>query len=440
LKQTVLVVGIDVSKEHLNVSFFDGKTFTQRSYENSTRGILSLIDDAERSISNQQGKEDNTTQNSNPNIHFVMEATGSYHMKCAITLSKRGYLTYVLNPLIIKRFSEEALKRAKTDKEDSKMIVKYAYSALKEGDSPHPQSYSTLIQSLFNPTNSNLKIKLMVKAINQLFITKTRILNQIEALRQYSSEYTTSIITHYNGIIEEIDKVISDIEDKLEEIMLDDTNKVTYKKLLTIPGVGKRVASAIISYFGRFELFETARQVSSFVATISWSLISDSFMFETARQVSSFVGLTPLIEQSGKKDKKSYSISRMGTPYLRQLLFMAALSASRHNLQCRELYDRLVSKGKPKKVALNAVANKLLRQIFAIVKYERRYDPHWEDSRKSLKTEGENILDVTIIEGNNANEKRVRARTRLNVMKAIEIDTVGRYLNMKVKDKSPIPI
>jgi transposase len=416
LKQTVLVVGIDVSKEHLNVSFFDGKTFTQRSYENSTRGILSLIDDAERSISNQQGKEDNTTQNSNPNIHFVMEATGSYHMKCAITLSKRGYLTYVLNPLIIKRFSEEALKRAKTDKEDSKMIVKYAYSALKEGDSPHPQSYSTLIQSLFNPTNSNLKIKLMVKAINQLFITKTRILNQIEALRQYSSEYTTSIITHYNGIIEEIDKVISDIEDKLEEIMLDDTNKVTYKKLLTIPGVGKRVASAIISYFGRFELFETARQVSS------------------------FVGLTPLIEQSGKKDKKSYSISRMGTPYLRQLLFMAALSASRHNLQCRELYDRLVSKGKPKKVALNAVANKLLRQIFAIVKYERRYDPHWEDSRKSLKTEGENILDVTIIEGNNANEKRVRARTRLNVMKAIEIDTVGRYLNMKVKDKSPIPI
>jgi transposase len=416
LKQTVLVVGIDVSKEHLNVSFFDGKTFTQRSYENSTRGILSLIDDAERSISNQQGKEDNTTQNSNPNIHFVMEATGSYHMKCAITLSKRGYLTYVLNPLIIKRFGEEALKRAKTDKEDSKMIVKYAYSALKEGDSPHPQSYSTLIQSLFNPTNSNLKIKLMVKAINQLFITKTRILNQIEALRQYSSEYTTSIITHYNGIIEEIDKVISDIEDKLEEIMLDDTNKVTYKKLLTIPGVGKRVASAIISYFGRFELFETARQVSS------------------------FVGLTPLIEQSGKKDKKSYSISRMGTPYLRQLLFMAALSASRHNLQCRELYDRLVSKGKPKKVALNAVANKLLRQIFAIVKYERRYDPHWEDSRKSLKTEGENILDVTIIEGNNANEKRVRARTRLNVMKAIEIDTVGRYLNMKVKDKSPIPI
>lgn len=56
---------------------------------------------------------------------------------------------------------------------------------------------------------------------------------------------------------------------------------------------------------------------------------------------------------------------------------MASLSASKHNPQCNILYERLLEKGKDKKLIQIAVAHKLLRQIFAIAKYGRVYDPHY---------------------------------------------------------------
>lgn len=64
----------------------------------------------------------------------------------------------------------------------------------------------------------------------------------------------------------------------------------------------------------------------------------------------------------------------MGNKKLRNLLFLCAFSACRHNKGCRELYDRLVAKGKSKKLALIAVANKLLKQAFAIAKSGLPYD------------------------------------------------------------------
>ena len=71
-------------------------------------------------------------------------------------------------------------------------------------------------------------------------------------------------------------------------------------------------------------------------------------------------------------------ISKKGNPYIRTMLFLASLSASIYNLQCKELYERLINNGKPKKFALIAVANKLIRQIFVIVKYGRQYDPQYK--------------------------------------------------------------
>ena len=69
------------------------------------------------------------------------------------------------------------------------------------------------------------------------------------------------------------------------------------------------------------------------------------------------------------------NISKKGNSYLRNLLYMSALTAARLNKQCKLLYERLLSKGKTKKEALIAVLNKLVRQIFAVVKHGVKYDP-----------------------------------------------------------------
>ena len=53
---------------------------------------------------------------------------------------------------------------------------------------------------------------------------------------------------------------------------------------------------------------------------------------------------------------------------MRKILFMCSLSAYKHNKSCKDLYERLVSAGKSKKLALMAVANKLIRQAFGVVK------------------------------------------------------------------------
>ncbi|WP_408048592.1 transposase, partial [Tenacibaculum halocynthiae] len=88
----------------------------------------------------------------------------------------------------------------------------------------------------------------------------------------------------------------------------------------------------------------------------------------------SYSGLTPIIRQSGSSVKGRARISKIGNVKLRNLLFMCSFNACKYNKSCRELYQRIVSKGKSKKLALIAVCNKLLKQAFAIAKSGLIYD------------------------------------------------------------------
>jgi hypothetical protein len=66
-----------------------------------------------------------------------------------------------------------------------------------------------------------------------------------------------------------------------------------------------------------------------------------------------------------------------GNPYAGKMLYMTALSAIRFNKYYRELYEGLISKGKAKKLALVAVAHKLLRQVYGVLKSRRPFDENF---------------------------------------------------------------
>ena len=70
----------------------------------------------------------------------------------------------------------------------------------------------------------------------------------------------------------------------------------------------------------------------------------------------------------------------MGNPKLRNLLFMCSFNACKYNHGCKALYDRIVAKGKSKKLALIAVCNKLLKQAFSIVKNGIPYNCQYKSS------------------------------------------------------------
>lgn len=89
---------------------------------------------------------------------------------------------------------------------------------------------------------------------------------------------------------------------------------------------------------------------------------------ESYQQLISYAGLSPREYLSGKSIKGRVRISKIGGKQLRHILYMSALNAKKTNAACKALYDRLVEKGKNKKLALIAVCNKLLKQVFAVVK------------------------------------------------------------------------
>ena len=146
-----------------------------------------------------------------------------------------------------------------------------------------------------------------------------------------------------------LEKQIKELEDRLTEIV-----KSEHQELLTrlesIPGMGRKTSMMLI-------------------------VLTDGFKrFETAQQLCSYSGLTPTIRQSGSSVRGRSRISKVGNKKLRNLLFMCSFTACKHNKACKKMYDRIVAKGKSKKLALIAICNKLLKQSFAIAKSGLMYD------------------------------------------------------------------
>jgi len=143
-----------------------------------------------------------------------------------------------------------------------------------------------------------------------------------------------------------VENQLKQIEAELGQLIENDEDVTNIQ---TIPGIGRKTAIALMVYTKGMQSFDNHRKVSS------------------------YFGLSPRIVQSGSSVKGRGSICKMGMGHMRMLLYMCARSAKKYNKSCRELYERLLAKGKAKKLALIAVANKLVKQVFAIVKNKSKY-------------------------------------------------------------------
>ena len=109
-------------------------------------------------------------------------------------------------------------------------------------------------------------------------------------------------------------------------------------------------------------------------------LITEGFeKFESSRKLSCYAGLSPTQRMSGSSIRGKSRISKQGNSKLRNLLFMCSFNACKYNKSCKALYDRLVAKGKSKKLALIAVENKLIKQAFSIAKSGLKYDENYRE-------------------------------------------------------------
>lgn len=264
----------------------------------------------------------------------VMEATGYYHYRLAQFLHKNGVAASVVNPLSVKRFIQMKLAKVKTDKSDAKAICEYA----KVNEVP---VYNAL-------TDVQAECLQLFRLLDNYLKKRTATKNKLhgEETLGFPSKF---VYQSLKRDLKHLDKEIDALEQRiLQLVKQEQQHQLTLLK--GIPGLGTKTALFLI-------------------------VITDGFnKFETSGQLCSFVGITPTIRQSGSSVRGKSRISKVGNQKLRNLLFLCAFSACKHNKACREIYERIVNKGKSKKLALIAVANKLLKQAFAIAKSGLPYD------------------------------------------------------------------
>lgn len=309
-------VGIDISKLTFDVALnYDGK-YRHYKFTNDAKGFrqfFKLLD---------------------INHCCVMEASGPYYLKLAFYLANQGISVSVINPLVIRRFSQMRLLRAKTDKKDAIMIGEY-------GRVEKPSLW-------IKEDDYVLELKQMQAYCEQLNKNRTGLLRQQQAF-EVNPFQSKAVLKSSSQQIKAIEKQLDYIEKQMHAL-IQKHHQEQYKQLKTIPGIGPKTALGLIVLSGGFTKFDNAKQLCS------------------------YVGLSPRIFESGTSVKGRSRICKMGMSRIRAMLYVCAWSAKKINKACRELFDRLVEKGKAKKLALIAVANKLLKQAFAITKSNKYYD------------------------------------------------------------------
>ena len=267
----------------------------------------------------------------------VMEATGYYHYRLAQFLYKNSITVSVVNPLSVKRFIQMRLAKVKSDKSDAKAICNYGLS-----------NEVPLYNALSDVQAECLQLfRLMDSYLKKRTATKNKLHG--EEVLGIPSKY---VYRSLKRDLKHLNKEVKGIEDRLLELVKQDQQQ-QLTLLTSIPGIGIKTALFLI-------------------------VITDGFSkFEKASQLCSYVGITPTIRESGSSVRGRSRISKVGNKKLRNLLFLCAFNACKHNKGCREIYERIVAKGKSKKLALIAVANKLLKQAFAVAKSGLAYDENY---------------------------------------------------------------
>lgn len=271
-----------------------------------------------------------------PNAWCVMEATASYYQQIALYLFENGVYVSVVNPLVIKRFIQMKLQHNKTDKIDAKMIAWYASEQPLKKWQPSPKYIE--------------QSKVLNSSVELYFKQRTSLKNKLHSVQ--SQGVTGSLVQSLKRQIKQLSKELTLLEAELEQLIRENENTLL-TNLSSIPGIGKKTAILLIVHTNGFRTFESPKQVSA------------------------FFGLAPVERTSGSSVRGRSRISKRGEKIMRIHLFLCSFTANQYNPQCHALYNRIVAKGKSKKLALIAVSNKLLKQAFAIAKSGIPYDPEY---------------------------------------------------------------
>lgn len=309
-------IGIDISKATFVAAFTQGNGYRTETFQNDSKGIRKFISKLDPAIH-----------------HCVMEATGNYCFLLLYLLDKGGIRASLVNPKKIKNYARVMMSVTKTDSKDACLIADFG-----ERFKPEPYKF---------PSEQIMMLKQKKTVLCQLQKQLTATMNLLSSLEPLPVK-DRKCLNSLKQTVTFLEKQIRYMRKEMEEVVTDVFDR-QLKLLTSIKGIGVTLATALIIATGGFTYFDNAKQLSR------------------------FIGICPTIEQSGTSINIRGHINRNGDETLRSMLYVAAWSASQHNTECNKLYQRLRGRGKPGKVAMVAVANKLVRQAFAVAISNKPY-------------------------------------------------------------------
>ena len=317
--------GVDVSKKTVDITYVCNDQIIHRQFSNNPGGMAELM---------QWLKELKIVFEQ---TLFCMEATGLYCFPLTEFLTSNEIDTWIEHAAQIKKAT--ALSRGKNDKVDSKRIAVYATKNLDR-------------LRLWKPVDTTLqKIKHLASLRERLVDTKKRLIAPIKEFEDMGNMVMAKLLSRtIKNSLAALDKDLKNTEAKIIEIIDDDENlKQLYKLITSVVGIGFVTAINLLVYTNGFTVMKDARKLAC------------------------YCGVAPFEYSSGSSIRGRTKVHFMANKKLKCNLHMASLSAVKLDGDLKAYYERKVAEGKSKLSVLNAVKNKLLARVVAVVNKQELY-------------------------------------------------------------------
>ncbi|MFO7697072.1 MAG: IS110 family transposase [Anaerolineae bacterium] len=319
-----VTLGIDVSKDTVDVALLEGDNARFHQVPNSPAGYAQLGKWLHRA----QGK----------GIHACLEATGQYGDGIATHLFKQGYAVNVVNPARIKAYAASKLRRFKSDKGDAELIAVYC-----QRESP----------ALWTPPEESVReLQYLVRHLDDLKKMHQQERNRLQSGAS-SVRVRNDLAAHIAFLDEQIKSLTRDIQHHIDQ----HPDLKQQKELLkSIPGIGELTAAVLLGE------------------------IRDIRSFESARQLAAYAGLVPEQRVSGSSVRHKTRLTKNGNAHLRKALYMPAVVAQRWNPLMRDLSERMQATGHCVMQIIGAIMRKLLHLAYGVIKTGKPFDPQHAQS------------------------------------------------------------
>ena len=254
----------------------------------------------------------------------AVEATGGFEMTVAAAVAGAGLVLAVVNPAQVRHYAQALGRRAKTDAIDAEVIARFAEAARPE---PRPL------------------LDADTQALAELVTRRRQIIAMMVAERQRAGRLPKRLKRSCERVVRVLEKELATLDQDIDTTVRGSPAWREKEDLLaSVPSIGSTTARSLIADLPELGTLDR-------------------------RKIASLVGVAPFTRQSGKWQGKSFIGG--GRPNVRAALFMATLSAVRHNPVIRAFRERLLAKGKPKMVVMVACMRKLLTILNAVLRDQK---------------------------------------------------------------------